>query len=110
MTLYLNIELRVNTTGRLFIVFGLASDHGLTVIEKTKAMDNPSGFTWKALEAMQKKSKPNNVMAEIALNNDLDNIKFTLAKKSYNDVIAVTARYNVPVSKIESIKKFAKRL
>ena len=80
------------------IVLGQASDHGLVVVKKTKTTDNPSGFAWKSIDAMKKKSKPSNATAEIALDNDLDDIKFTSAKRYYNDVIAVTARYDVPVS------------
>ena len=62
------------------------------------------------LDAMKKKSKPSNAMREIALDNDLDDIKFSLAKKYYNDVIGVTARYDVPVSKTDLIKNLAKRV
>ena len=46
---------------------------------------------------MKKKGKPSNATAEIALDNSLDEIKFSLAKKYYNDVIGVTARYDVLV-------------
>ena len=60
-------------------------------MEKTETTDGPTGFSWKAIDNMKKKSKPSNITTEIALNNDLDNIKFTLAKKHYNDVIALTA-------------------
>ena len=59
---------------------------------------------------MKKKSKPSNTTAEITLDNDLDDIKFTPAKKYYNDVIAVTARYDVPVSETDLIKKIAKSI
>ena len=62
------------------------------------------------LDATKKKSKPSNAMREIALDNDLDDIKFSLAKKYYNDVIGVTARYDVPVSKTDLIKNLAKRV
>ena len=59
------------------IVLGQASDHGLAVVEKTKTTDNPSGFAWKSIDALKKKSKPSNATAEIALDDDLDDIKFT---------------------------------
>ena len=68
------------------VVLGQASDHGLAVVEKTKTTDNPSKFAWKSIDAMKKKSKPSNATAEIALDNDLDDIKFTSAKKYYKDV------------------------
>ena len=87
------------------IVLGQASDHGLAVVQKTKTTDNPSGFMWKSIDAMKKKSKPSNATAEIALDNDLDNIKFTSAKKYYNHVIAAIVRYDVPVSETDLIKK-----
>ena len=92
------------------IVLGQASDHGLVVVEKTKTTDNSNGFSWKALDAMKKKRKPSNAVAEIVLNNNLDNVKFSSAKKYYNDVIGVTARYDVPVSKTDLIKNLAKRV
>ena len=78
-------------------MLGQASDHGLVVVEKTKTTDNPSGFAWKSIDSLKKKSKPSNATAEIGLDNDLDDIKFTSAKKYYNDVIAMTARYDVLV-------------
>ena len=92
------------------IVLGQASDHGLVVVQKTKTTDNPSGFAWKSIDVMKKKSKPSDATAEIALDNDLEDIKFTSAKKYYNDVIAVTARYDVPVSETDLIKKLVKRV
>ena len=92
------------------IVLGQASDHGLAVVQKTKTTDNPSGFAWKSINAMKKKSKSSNETAEIALDNNLDDIKFTSAKKYYNNVIAVTARYDVPVSEKDLVKKLAKRV
>ena len=93
LSLYMQNAKRVTT-----IVLGQAINHGLTVVQKTKTTDNPSGFAWKSIDAMKKKSKPSNTTAEVTLNEDLDNIKFTSAKKYYNDVIAVTARYDVPAS------------
>ena len=92
------------------ILLGQASDHGLVVVEKTKTTDNPSGFAWKALDATKEKSKPSNATAEIALENNLDDIKFGLAKKYYNSVIAVTARYDVAISETNLIKKLAKMI
>ena len=38
------------------IVLGQASDHGLVVVQKTKTTDNPSGFAWKSIDVMKKKS------------------------------------------------------
>ena len=82
-------------------MLGQASDHGLTVVQKTKTTDNPSGFVWKSIEAVKKKNKSSSATAEIALDNDLDDIKFTLVKKYYNNDIDVTVRYNVPVSETD---------
>ena len=80
------------------------------MVQKTKTTDNPSGFAWKALGVTKNKIKPSNATVEIALDNDLDNVKFSSAKKYYNDVIGVTARYDVTVSKNDLIKKLAKRV
>ena len=90
------------------IVLGQASNHGIAVIDKTKATDNPSGMAWQVPDVMKKKSKPSNAMAEIALNNNLDEIKFSSAKKYYSDVIGVIARYDVPISETDLIKNLAK--
>ena len=54
---------RQNTKLVATIVLGQASDHGLAVVEKTKTTDNPSGFAWKSIDAMKKKSKPSNTTA-----------------------------------------------
>ena len=105
LSLYMQNAKRVAT-----IVLGQAINHGLTVVQKTKTTDNPSGFAWKSINAMKTKIKPSNATAEIALDNDLDDIKFASAKKYYNDVIAVTSRYDVPVSKTDLVKKLAKRV
>ena len=64
------------------IVLGQASDHGLAGVDKTKTTDSPRGFAWKALDAMKKKRKPSNAVAEIVLNNNLDNVKFSLKKST----------------------------
>ena len=69
----------------------------------------PMGFAWKAIDTTKKKSKPSNATAKITLDNNLDNIKFTLANKYYN-VIAVIASNNVPATKTNLIKKLAKRV
>ena len=94
---------RQNTKLVATIVLDQASDYGLAVVQKTKTTDNPSGFVWKSIEAMKKKNKSSNATAEIALDNDLDDIKFTLVKKYYNDDIDVTVRYNMPVSETDLI-------
>ena len=74
-------QYRQNAKLAAIIVLGQVSDHGLAVVKKTKTTDNPSGFAWKSIDAMKKKSKPSNATAEIALDNDLDDINVTSAKK-----------------------------
>ena len=58
---------------------------------------------------MKNKSKSSNATAEITLDNNLDDTKFTSANKHYNKVIAVTARYNMPVPEMDLIRKLAKK-
>ena len=72
--LFILYRYRQNTKLVGTIVLGQASDHRLVVMEKTKTTDGPTGFSWKAIDNMKKKSKPSNITTEIALNNDLDNI------------------------------------
>ena len=80
------------------IVMGQQSDHGMAMTEKTKSTDLPSGQAWKVLKVMRKKCTPSNSTAAIQLEQEVDNLRFRLARQFYNDVIGVTARYNVPVT------------
>ena len=91
------------------IALGRASEYGLEMTKKTTTMDNSMGFAWKAIDTTKKKSKPSNATAKITLDNNLDNIKFTLTNKYYN-VIAVIASNNVPATKTNLIKKLAKMI
>ena len=92
------------------IVMGQDSDHGMAMVEKTKSVDNPSGVAYLVLKAMRKKCKPSNATAEIQMEQEIDGLGFTQARKYYTDVIGVQARYNVTVTDTTLIKKMVKKV
>ena len=92
------------------LVMGQDSDLGMAMIEKTKTVDFPSGVAWMVLAAMRKKCKPCDATAEIQMEQEIEGLGFTLARKYYQDVIGVQARYNVQVTDTVIIKKMVRKV
>jgi hypothetical protein len=91
------------------MTLGMTSSHGLAVIQKTASADFPQGKAYRVVEILKQKCKPSDVSAEIELDQELEKVKFGNAIDFYNDIIGVTARYEVTKSDIELIKIMAKK-
>ena len=59
---------------------------------------------------MMKRNKPNNACAEIEFNAELKKVKFSTAPDYYNEVVAITARFDVTRSETELIRMMAKKV
>ena len=90
------------------MVLGQGSDHGLTVIKKPKSTDYPSELAWRTVRMMMKRNKPKDACAEIELDAEL--VKFSTALDYYNEMVAVTARFDVTRSETELIRMMAKKV
>ena len=86
------------------MVLGQTSDHGLAIVTKTKTVDHPHGLAFEFIETMKQKNRPKDTSAEIEMEADLHNVKFQEANDYYNDVVAVTSRYEMSKSDTDLIK------
>ncbi len=91
------------------MTLGMTTSHGLAVIQKTVSTDFPQGKAFRVIEILKQKCKPSDVSAEIELDQELEKVKFNNAIDYYNDVIGVTARFEVTKSDIDLIKVMAKK-
>jgi hypothetical protein len=91
------------------MTLGMTSSHGLAVIQKTVSTDFPQGKAYRVIEILKQKCKPSDVSAEIELDQELEKVKFNNAIDYYNDIIGVTARFEVTKSDTELIKVMAKK-
>jgi hypothetical protein len=91
------------------MTLGMTTSHGLAVIQKTVSTDFPQGKAFRVIEILKQKCKPSDVSAEIELDQELEKVKFSNAIDYYNDVIGVTARFEVTKTDIELIKVMAKK-
>ena len=95
---------RQNKRACAIIVLGQTSDHGLAIIAKTKTSDHPHGLAHEFVETMKRKNKPKDTSAEIEMEAELHGVKFQSANDYYNDIVAVTSRFEVTKSDTELIK------
>ena len=95
---------RQNKRACAIMVLGQTSDHGLAIITKTKTADHPHGLAFEFIETMKRKNKPKDTSAEIEMEAELHNVKFQGANDYYNDIVAVTSRYEVTKSDTDLIK------
>jgi hypothetical protein len=95
---------RQNKRACAIMVLGQTSDHGLAIITKTKTADQPHGLAFEFIETMKRKNKPKDTSAEIEMEAELHNVKFQGANDYYNDIVAVTSRYEVTKSDTDLIK------
>ncbi len=86
---------RQNKRAYAIMVLGKTLDHGLAIVTKTKTDDHSHGLAYEVTETMKLKNRPNEMSAEIKMEAELQNVKFKGANDYYNDVVAVTARYEV---------------
>ena len=71
------------------------------MVKKTKSDDFPQSQAYGILEILKQKNKPKDVTARIELKKELEMVKFTYMDDYYKDIISVTARFDVAVSKTE---------
>ena len=54
-------------------------------------------------KVMQKKCKPSDATAEIHMEQEVDGLRFGLARQFYNNVIGVQAQYNLNVRRMDTL-------
>ncbi len=86
------------------MVIGQKTNHGLAMSDKTKTDDQPRGVSCKAIETMEQKNKSEDTSAEIEMEAELQKVEFQLAINYYNDIVAVTSRYEVKKTDTDLIK------
>ena len=101
---------KANKRMTAIMTLGQSSDHGISMIERTKSDDFPSGLAYKVINAMKLKNKPKDTSAEISLDADLDKVEFSRAEDYYNDVVAVCSRYDVSKTETDLVKQLAKKV
>ena len=77
------------------MVLGQTSDHGLAIVNKTKSDNYPHGLAYKVIETIKQKKKAKDMSVEIEMESELHNVKFKGENDCHNDVVDVTARYEV---------------
>ncbi len=90
------------------MTLGMTSSHGLAVIQKTVSTDFLQGKAYHVVEILKQKCKLSDMSAKIELDQELDKVKFGNAIDYYNDIIGVTARFEVTKSDTELIKIMTK--
>jgi len=91
------------------MTLGMTSSDGLAVIQKTAITDFPQGKAYRVIEILKQKCKPSDMSAEIELDQELEKVKFNNTIDYYNNIIGVTARFEVTKSDTELIKVMAKK-
>jgi aminoglycoside phosphotransferase (APT) family kinase protein len=80
------------------MTLGMTSSHGLAVIQKTVSTDFLQWKAYRVIEILKHKCKPSDVSAEFRLDQELEKVKFNNAIDYYNDIIGVTAQFEVTKS------------
>ena len=93
-----------------YITLGQQSDHGLGIVTKTKTTDNPCGNAFRILKMMETKYRPDDVSAEIELQNELNNTAFKNATDYYNSQVAIAGKYGAILDDVEYVKIMAKKV
>ena len=91
------------------MTLGMTTSHGLAVIQKTVSMELWQGKAYGVIELLKQKCKPSHVSAEIELDQELEKVKFNNAIDYYNDIIGVTAHFEVTKLDTKLIKVMAKK-
>ena len=86
------------------------SDHVLAIILKTVVSGFPQGKVYRVLQMLKTKNRPKDVSAEIELESELEKVQFKSANDYYNDIVAVTVRFEVNKSNTDLIKIMAKKV
>ena len=93
-----------------YITLGQQSDHGLGIVTKTKTRANPCGNAYRIIKMMETKYRPNDVSAEIELQNELNQTVFKNATDYYNSQVAIAGKYGAMLDDVEYIKIMAKKV
>jgi hypothetical protein len=87
------------------ITLGQDSDHGLAAISQTVVKGiHPHGLAYKFLNILEEKYKPSDASAKVSLMSELRSIPFKMVNDYYNDVVGVTARYDVQLNEMSLIE------
>ena len=99
-----------NTKMSAIFVLGQSKNHAVRVLDQTKTDDYPHGFVWKALETLDASNKPNDMTAEIELENALERVNFGQADDYYANIVDVCARFDRPASDLLKLKVMTKKV